>query len=180
MRSTTNIVKQTIGSIMFKSTILSPVGELHGFANESGLHALLWQNEMVVQMSRDANLVSANEHPIFKKLEKQLQEYFSGSRQRFDIPVCLQGTDFQKAAWRALAEIPYGETRSYRQQAAAIGRPKAIRAIGAANGRNPIPILFPCHRVIGADGSLTGFGGGIDNKKFLLALESKNTNLAEY
>jgi methylated-DNA-[protein]-cysteine S-methyltransferase len=98
----------------------------------------------------------------------QLEEYFDGSRRSFDLPLDLRGTEFQVEAWNALAEIPYGRTASYGQQAASIGRPKAVRAIGGANGRNPVAIVLPCHRIVGADGSLTGFGGGIEVKKWLL------------
>ena len=101
----------------------------------------------------------------------QLQEYLTGKRQTFELILHPEGTDFQKAAWQALMEIPYGQTRTYRQQAERIGKPKAVRAIGMANHRNPIPIFIPCHRVIGTDGSLTGYGGGLEIKQSLLALE---------
>ena len=102
---------------------------------------------------------------------RQLDAYFGGRLRRFDVPLGLAGTPFQQRVWSALRDIPFGETRSYGQLADAIGKPSAMRAVGAANGRNPISIVVPCHRVIGADGSLTGFGGGIERKKFLLALE---------
>ena len=101
----------------------------------------------------------------------QLTEYFAGERTTFDLPLDPVGTEFQVAAWRALGEIPYGETRTYGEQAAGIGRPTAVRAIGAANGKNPLSIVLPCHRVVGADGSLTGFAGGLDAKRFLLTHE---------
>ena len=101
----------------------------------------------------------------------QLVEYLDGRRRAFDVPLNLLGTEFQRAAWNALLEIPYGETRTYGAQAQAIGRPTAVRAIGHANGDNPIPVIVPCHRVIGANGSLTGFGGGVEVKRWLLALE---------
>ncbi|MGZ4271590.1 MAG: methylated-DNA--[protein]-cysteine S-methyltransferase [Solirubrobacteraceae bacterium] len=101
----------------------------------------------------------------------QLREYFAGERTAFDLPLELDGTPFQQEAWRALADIPYGKTVSYGEQARRLGRPDAVRAVGAANGRNPIPIVLPCHRVIGADGSLTGFGGGLEAKRTLLDLE---------
>jgi len=103
---------------------------------------------------------------------EQLQEYFRGERQSFDLKLAPRGTDFQLACWRALQRIPYGETRSYSDVAREIGRPAAVRAVGAANGANPIPIVIPCHRVVGSNGSLTGFGGGIETKRWLLALES--------
>ncbi len=101
----------------------------------------------------------------------QLAEYFTGRRKRFDLPLAPQGTEFQRAVWQALARIPYGETLTYGELARRIGRPSASRAVGLANGANPLPIVVPCHRVIGADGSLTGFGGGLDIKRKLLALE---------
>ncbi|GLQ94087.1 methylated-DNA--[protein]-cysteine S-methyltransferase [Dyella acidisoli] len=104
---------------------------------------------------------------------KQLEEYFAGERTSFDLPLHPLGTNFQVAVWQALAEIPYGSTISYGELAQRIGQPQAVRAVGAANGRNPLPIVLPCHRVIGADGSLTGFGGGLPTKRFLLAMEDQ-------
>ena len=104
-------------------------------------------------------------------MREQLDGYFAGRRQRFDLPLAPSGTAFQRKVLAALQAIPYGETRSYKEVAAAIGKPRAVRAVGAANGRNPIPIIIPCHRVIGSDGSLTGFGGGLAAKRALLALE---------
>lgn len=103
----------------------------------------------------------------------QLQEYFAGERTRFDLPLHPLGTNFQVTVWQALAEIPYGSTISYGELAQRIGQPLAVRAVGAANGRNPLPIVLPCHRVIGANGSLTGFGGGLPTKRFLLAMEDQ-------
>lgn len=108
---------------------------------------------------------------LLEKASRQLEEYFAGKRKQFDLPLSLWGTEFQRQVWAALRDIPYGETRSYGQIAQAVGRPKAVRAVGMANHRNPISIIVPCHRVVGADGSLTGYGGGLENKKFLLALE---------
>lgn len=104
----------------------------------------------------------------------QLTEYFSGKRKDFDLPLEPQGTEFRKKVWSALTEIPYGETRSYKDIAESIGNPKACRAVGGANNKNPISIIIPCHRVVGADGSLVGYGGGLDKKTMLLDLESKN------
>lgn len=112
--------------------------------------------------------------PVLDKAEAQLHEYFAGTRQCFDLPLAPAGTPFQRAVWDALCDIPYGETRTYAQIAAAVGNPKACRAVGMANNRNPIAILIPCHRVIGADGRLTGYAGGLDVKKALLALETTN------
>jgi methylated-DNA-[protein]-cysteine S-methyltransferase len=116
---------------------------------------------------------------LFQGAIRQLCEYFAGERKIFSLKLSPQGTDFQKAVWSALQKIPYGETISYKQLAERIGKPKAVRAVGAANGANPIPIIIPCHRVIGHDGSLTGFGGGLPLKKRLLELESRQLPLLE-
>ena len=116
-----------------------------------------------------------NKTPLIDRAIGQLDEYFSGSRKEFDLPVKLTGTEFQKKAWVTLLDIPYGETRTYKEQAQAVGNIKACRAVGAANGKNPISIIFPCHRVIGANKKLTGYGGGIFIKKALLELESGGT-----
>ena len=121
-------------------------------------------------MKRDARWEEAD-HPLLDPLATQLDEYFAGARRDFDLPLAPEGTDFQRTVWHALARIPYGDTTSYAQLADTIGHPSAVRAVGAANGRNPIPIVQPCHRVIGADGALTGFGGGLPTKRFLLELE---------
>lgn len=111
------------------------------------------------------------DEPAFKAVHQQLNAYFAGKLQQFDLPLKISGTPFQERVWKALGEIPYGQTWSYAQLAAHIGNPKAVRAVGTANGRNPISIIVPCHRVIGADGSLVGYGGGLDKKTFLLQLE---------
>jgi methylated-DNA-[protein]-cysteine S-methyltransferase len=109
---------------------------------------------------------------------RQLVEYFEGARSEFELELRPLGTEFQRAAWHALSQIPYGETRSYAQQAVRMGKPRAVRAVGRANATNPLPIVIPCHRVIGSDGSLTGFGGGIDAKRWLLAHESPQARFA--
>ncbi|MCK4080420.1 methylated-DNA--[protein]-cysteine S-methyltransferase [Acinetobacter radioresistens] len=153
----------------------SPVGRLRLIANEKALVAVLWENEQPKRIQL-AELVVEPEHPVLLQVRQQLEEYFEGNRQRFDIPLDFAGTEFQKLVWTELLKIPYGQTRSYGQIAQAIGRPKAMRAVGAANGRNPISIIAPCHRVIGASGALTGFAGGLDNKIILLNLE-KNIQL---
>jgi methylated-DNA-[protein]-cysteine S-methyltransferase len=114
------------------------------------------------------------ETPLIKKTANQLDEYFNKKRKEFDIPFKLDGTDFQKKVWNALLNIPYGETRSYGEIVVVIGNPKASRSVGMANNRNPLPIIVPCHRVIGHDGSLTGYAGGLDLKKALLDLEAGN------
>jgi len=115
-----------------------------------------------------------NEKP-FAAARHQLTEYFAGERKKFDLPLKLSGTEFQMSVLQALQEIPYGETTSYADIAERVGRPKAVRAVGAANGRNPIPIIVPCHRVIGSHGDLTGFGGGLDTKEALLRLEAEHS-----
>jgi O-6-methylguanine DNA methyltransferase len=116
----------------------------------------------------------ANRHSlsVMREAMRQLQAYFAGELKSFDVPLEIAGTEFQKRVWSALRTIPYGQTRSYSQIASQIGAPRAVRAVGAANGRNPIPIIVPCHRVIGASGSLVGFGGGLDWKRLLLNLEA--------
>jgi methylated-DNA-[protein]-cysteine S-methyltransferase len=116
-----------------------------------------------------------NEKPL-SEARRQLREYFAGERRAFDLPLKLGGTEFQVAVLRALLEIPYGATVSYGEIAKRIGRPRAVRAVGAANGRNPLPIVVPCHRVIGSTGDLTGFGGGLDTKEALLRLEAEHTH----
>ncbi|RKG32007.1 methylated-DNA--[protein]-cysteine S-methyltransferase [Acinetobacter guerrae] len=150
----------------------SPVGQLKLVANEQALVAILWDNEnpkrvCLAELTEDLN------HPILVKTKMQLIEYFSGQRSVFDIPLDFEGTDFQKKVWAALLTIPYGETRSYKYIAQYIGNEKAVRAVGAANGKNPISIIAPCHRVIGAGGALVGFAGGLDKKEILLKLEQQ-------
>jgi len=113
-------------------------------------------------------------NPLLCRAVAQLDAYFAGDLYEFELPLDVQGTEFQKRVWRQLRQIPYGETRSYGFVAGAIGAPKAVRAVGAANGRNPIPVVVPCHRVVGADGSLTGYGGGLPLKRFLLDLEARH------
>ena len=113
------------------------------------------------------------ETTLIKEAHQQLSEYLKGERKSFDLPLRMKGTDFQQRVWNALLKIPYGETRSYKQIAEAIGNPKAVRAVGMANNRNPLLIVVPCHRVIGADGKLVGYGAGIEKKEFLLRLESR-------
>lgn len=114
---------------------------------------------------------------LIKEAHLQFSEYLKGERKEFDIPFRMKGTKFQKQVWTALCEIPYGETRSYKQIAEAIGNPKAVRAVGMANNRNPLLVVVPCHRVIGANGQLVGYAGGLDKKEFLLRLENPNFSL---
>ncbi|MDI3239708.1 methylated-DNA--[protein]-cysteine S-methyltransferase [Acinetobacter ursingii] len=151
----------------------SPVGQLKLVANEHALVAILWDNENPKRV-RLAELIEEVSHPILLNTQQQLIEYFSGQRKVFDIPLDFEGTDFQKKVWSALLTIPYGETRSYKQIAQQLGHEKAVRAVGAANGKNPISIIAPCHRVIGAGGALVGFAGGLDKKEILLRLELNN------
>jgi methylated-DNA-[protein]-cysteine S-methyltransferase len=118
-----------------------------------------------------ASGLKKNETPLIQKAAAQVKEYFAGKRKQFKLPLAMRGTEFQMAVWQALQKIPYGETRSYKEIAANIGRPKAVRAVGMANNRNPISIIVPCHRVIGHDGKLVGYGGGLPLKQHLLELE---------
>lgn len=148
----------------------SPVGTLKLVANETALVAVLWENENPKRV-RLAELVEQADHPVLLETQKQLTEYFAGKRQQFDVPLDFEGTEFQKKVWQALLSIPFGETRSYRDIAEQIGNVKAVRAVGAANGKNPISIIAPCHRVIGMNGKLVGFAGGLGNKDILLKIE---------
>ena len=148
----------------------SPVGALKLVAHDQALVAVMWDNEDHKRV-RLAELIENIQHPLLLKVKQQLEQYFAGQRQQFNLPLDFQGTDFQQRVWRALLTIPYGETRSYKDSALQIGNEKAVRAVGAANGRNPISIIAPCHRVIGSGGALVGFAGGLDKKQILLSLE---------
>lgn len=150
----------------------SPVGPLLLIASEKALVSLLWKNS--VGALNDFATPEVKNHPILTKVEIQLNEYFKGERTTFDIPIDPAGTEFQKNVWKQLSKIPYGKTITYGEQAKRLSKPTASRAVGAANGKNPIGIIVPCHRVVGASGSLTGFAGGIEAKKFLLDLEKKS------
>ena len=156
---------------MFYKTMASPVGQLTLVASAAGLAAVLWDNDRPGRVRLGA-LTAAPEHPLLCAAERQLAAYFAGHLQVFDLPLDFRGTAFQKAVWAALCTIPFGETRSYGEIARQVGRPNASRAVGAANGRNPLSIVAPCHRVIGAAGQLTGFAGGLAAKQLLLALEA--------
>ena len=150
----------------------SPVGALKLVAHDQALVAVMWDNEDHKRV-RLAELIENIQHPMLLKVKQQLEQYFAGQRQQFNLPLDFQGTDFQQRVWRALLTIPYGETRSYKDIALQIGNEKAVRAVGAANGRNPISIIAPCHRVIGSGGALVGFAGGLDKKQILLSLEQE-------
>ena len=154
------------------NTMKSPVGKLKLVASDRGLAAILWENDKPTRV-RLSPLAESKEHPVLLETERQLNEYFAGKRKKFSLKFDCAGTEFQKAVWRALAMIPFGETRSYGEIARQIGNPKAVRAVGAANGKNPISIIVPCHRVIGANGKLTGFAGGLETKASLLKFESE-------
>ena len=159
--------------ILYSTTHPTPVGELTLVASDAGLRAILWPRLSPARAGIQPRPRRNPDHPVLKRTASQLDEYFAGRRTTFDIPLDLQGTRFQLAAWRSLAGIPFGTTTSYGRQAAALGIPTAARALGAANGANPVCIVLPCHRVIGADGSLTGFGGGLPVKQWLLDHEAR-------
>jgi methylated-DNA-[protein]-cysteine S-methyltransferase len=158
-------------------TMDSPVGVLTLVGGADGLAAILWEND-------DPKRVRLNiawedrSFPVLVKTQRQLEEYFAGKRKTFTVPLDFSGTDFQKKVWQALLTIPFGETRSYGEIARQVGNPKSMRAVGAANGRNPISIIAPCHRVIGAGGALTGFAGGMKAKAFLLEHEGRRLGLS--
>lgn len=163
---------EQMGSECYHATrIASPVGELTLVASDAGLCSVTWPNERRGRVAPVPGPVSGQGHPVLEIAQRQLSEYFAGVRTEFDVPLDLVGTDFQRAAWLSLATIPYGETASYGEQARRLGRPKAARAVGAANGRNPISIILPCHRVVGSAGALTGYAGGLDVKSALLEHE---------
>ena len=149
----------------------SPVRKLTLVATDDGLAAILWENDRPSRVRLNIE-AEDDRHPVLVETARQLGEYFAGERNAFALPLDLAGTAFQRKVWNALLTIPFGETRSYGQIAKQIGRPSAVRAVGAANGRNPVSIVVPCHRVIGSNGSLTGFAGGLDVKSRLLRLEN--------
>jgi methylated-DNA-[protein]-cysteine S-methyltransferase len=156
-------------SLAYK-VVKSPVGKLKLVASDKGLVAILWEKDSPRRV-RLSELVANDRHPVLMETERQLGEYFSGKRKAFSVALDLRGTRFQKDVWEALLAIPYGETRSYGQLAKQLGNPRATRAVGAANGRNPVSIIVPCHRVMGSSGELTGFAGGLETKAQLLTLE---------
>ena len=163
---------------LFYKEMESPVGKLKLVASSKALIAVLWEQERPNRVKLDAMNLDPR-HPILLETERQLSEYFAGKRTRFDLPLQPYGTEFQKKVWQALREIPFGKTKSYLDLARAVGSPEASRAVGAANGKNPLSIVVPCHRVVGADGALTGFAGGFERKAALLALEAGPVNSQE-
>ena len=150
--------------------IVTPVGVLYVVADTKNLRAVIFEKNWNIFKKKFENLYQ-KESKIISLTQKQLYEYFDGKRTTFSIPLLLEGTEFQRKVWKALEKIPFGETKSYKDQALLVKSPKAVRAVGRTNGLNPICIILPCHRVIGSDGSLTGYGGGMKVKKFLLRLE---------
>jgi len=156
-------------TLVFK-WIQSPIGHLKLVGHDAGLAAILWENDDPERVRLEP-LVEDPSDPILIETERQLASYFAGKLKAFDVPLDFKGTAFQKSVWAALLTIPFGETRSYGDIARQIGRPTASRAVGAANGKNPISIIAPCHRVIGSTGALTGFAGGLATKERLLGLE---------
>ncbi|MBQ9924502.1 MAG: methylated-DNA--[Clostridia bacterium] len=152
----------------YSLSVLSPIGRLWLLQEDAAIVCLTGTEPA------DLSLYLSEKTPLLAEAERQLTEYFTGQRKAFDLPLAPVGTPFQRSVWQALREIPYGETRTYKEIAEAIGRPKAFRAVGQANNRNPLMIVQPCHRVVGADGSLTGFAYGTDMKRLLLDLEKTN------
>jgi methylated-DNA-[protein]-cysteine S-methyltransferase len=160
--------------MIFYATMASPIGSLLLVGDGRALHGLHMQDgprPVAVSSSWEAS------EPPFVEVKAQLASYFSGERTAFDVPLDLVGTPFQRLVWRALRDIPYGATISYVELARRVGQPTASRAVGLANGRNPVSVIVPCHRVIGANGSLTGYGGGLARKRYLLDLESRQPSL---
>ena len=157
---------------MYYCYLATPIGELLLAGDDDAL-CLVGFPEGSMRKDPEPDWIY-NEKP-FAAARQQLTEYFAGARREFDLPLKLSGTEFQMSVLRALQQIPYGETTSYAEIAERVGRPRAVRAVGAANGRNPIPIIVPCHRVIGSHGELTGFGGGLDTKEALLRLEAEHS-----
>lgn len=156
---------------MYYTYAASPIGQLLLAGSADALQVIGFPHG---DKARRADIGWERYDEPFKKTARQLNEYFAGDRQEFELDLAPEGTKFQVEVLEALRGIPYGETRTYRDIAVAVGRPKAVRAVGNANGRNPLPIVIPCHRVIGSDGSLTGFGGGIEAKRYLLDLEQQH------
>jgi methylated-DNA-[protein]-cysteine S-methyltransferase len=153
----------------------SPVGKLTLVANGSKLSAILWENDKPERV-RLGSMREEQDNPVLAEAERQLNEYFAGKRNRFELELEFAGTEFQRNVWAALLAIPFGETRSYREIARQIGNPKAVRAVGAATGKNPISIIAPCHRVVATSGDLAGFAGGLGAKRMLLDLEARQPN----
>jgi methylated-DNA-[protein]-cysteine S-methyltransferase len=174
-KNSCHIKKKAKMSYFYKTTN-SPVGILKLVASEKGLSAILWENDDPKRV-RLSPLIANQNHHVLLETERQLREYFAAQRQSFTVQLHPVGTKFQNKVWQALREIPFGQTRSYSEIAKSIGHTSAMRAVGAANGRNPVSIIVPCHRAIGASGHLTGFAGGLQTKEFLLTLEGSKNGL---
>ena len=153
----------------------TPIGPLILLEKDGKLEGVIYECKWPM-FSRKFKDYEDVETPLLKETKRQLAEYFRGERRAFDLPIKLNGTEFQNKVWSALAQIPFGKTRSYKEQAISVQAPKAVRAIGQTNGANPIAVVLPCHRVIGANGKLTGYGGGLPAKEFLLKLEQAGTS----
>ena len=168
----------TLQTLSYKISA-SPVGDLTLVANTNALIAILWENDSPTRVKLPppkSAMKKDGSHPVLVETERQLSEYFQGKRIDFELPLEFHaGTDFQKRVWKALTKISYGKTRSYLELAQSVGSPKGYRAVGSANGKNPLSIVVPCHRVIAASGELAGFAGGIAAKRFLLDLERVKT-----
>ena len=161
--------------------IRTPVGDLMTGTSESGVHFLEFMDVnrpgTSVNLKAYKNFIPGDDlHPLYQQLKKELDDYFEGTRKNFSVPLNLTGTQFQRKVWNVLRDIPYGETISYQELSKRIGDEKSIRAVGMANSKNPIAILIPCHRVIGKDGKLTGYSGGLERKRFLISHERKFLN----
>ncbi len=170
---TMNAPASSIPSALSRTVTDSPVGALTIVASDRGVRAILWPDDDPARV-RLTDATDDAQHPVIVAALGQLSEYFAGERAEFDVPLDALGTAFQHAAWQALRTIPYGTTVSYGEQAALMGDRRKARAVGAANGRNPISIIVPCHRVVGANGALTGFAGGMDTKAWLLDHEQRH------
>jgi methylated-DNA-[protein]-cysteine S-methyltransferase len=157
------------------AVVESPIGGLRLVASDVGLREILFADASGAAAPAPAGAapVGAGEHPVLARAARELAEYFAGTRDAFTVALDARGTAFQRAAWDVLSRIPYGETITYGEQARRLGDPRKARAVGAANGRNPLPIVVPCHRVVGADGSLTGFAAGVETKRWLLRHENR-------
>lgn len=155
-------------------SIETTIGTLHLIASEKGLQCLLWEDPLPKDLLRSSNKENIKKsEEILSCTEKQVREYLEGKRKTFDIPLDIQGTEFQKRVWQRLQKIPYGKTKSYKDIATELDDPKACRAVGTANGKNPVPIIIPCHRVISSDGSMGGFAWGLELKSKLLDIECR-------
>lgn len=166
-----NSLKTVINMTIFYQKMKTSMGDIHIAADENNLLTVTYGIANWERIGKGLGKIQKRGNEITKKTIVQLHEYLAKERTRFDLPITFVGTDFQIQSWQALLTIPYGETRSYSEQATIIGKPKAVRAVGGANGRNPIGIIVPCHRVIGKSGKLSGYAGGVEIKEFLLHLE---------